>query len=105
MNSRGAATECSPGREPGVFCQHDLSPGGAKESFGIFRPGAAFRNDTYPALAPGAILCRRSAAEYRARVSARRNSGSFLDRNHNLDLICRGKTLCQFHSNGWMRTM
>ncbi len=65
MNSRGAATECSPGREPGVFCQHDLSPGGAKESFGIFRPGAAFRNDTYPGLAPGAILCRRSAAEYR----------------------------------------
>ena len=65
MNSRGAATECSPGREPGVFFRHDLSPRGAKESFGVFRPfGAAFPNDTYPGLAPGATLCRRSAAEY-----------------------------------------
>src|SRR5437879_4540056 len=65
MNSRGAATECSPGREPGVFFRHDLSPRGAKESFGVFRPfGAAFPNDTYPGLAPGAALCRRSAAEY-----------------------------------------
>src|SRR6266850_1799816 len=65
MNSRGAATECSPGREPGVFFRHDLSPGGAKESFGVFRSfGAAFPNDTYPGLAPGATLCRRSAAEY-----------------------------------------
>ena len=64
MNSRGAATECGPGREPGAFFRHGLSPGGAKESFGIFRPsGAAFRNDTYPGLAPGATLCRRSAAE------------------------------------------
>src|SRR6266446_2479807 len=63
MNSRGAATECSPGREPGVFFRHDLSPG-AKESFGVFRPfGAAFPNDTYPGLAPGATLCRRSAAD------------------------------------------
>jgi len=51
MNSRGAATECSPGREPGVFFRHDLSPGGAKESFGIFRPpGLRLRNDTYPGL-------------------------------------------------------
>src|SRR5213594_2341415 len=65
MNSRGAATECSPGREPGVFFRHDLSPRGAIESFGVFRPfGAAFPNDTYPGLAPGATLCRRSAAEY-----------------------------------------
>ena len=65
MNSRGAATECSPGREPGVFFRHDLSPRGAKESFGVFRPfGAAFPNDSYPGLAPGATLCRRSAAEY-----------------------------------------
>jgi len=57
MNSRGAATECSPGREPGVFFRYDLSPGTAKESFGIFRPsGAAFRNDTYPGLAPEATL-------------------------------------------------
>src|SRR5438876_10789909 len=65
LASRGAATECSPGREPGVFFRHDLSPRGAKESFGVFRPfGAAFPNDTYPGLAPGATLCRRSAAEY-----------------------------------------
>src|SRR5438445_10976587 len=65
MNSRGAATECSPGSQPGVFFRHDLSSGGAKESFGVFRPfGAAFPNDTYPGLAPGATLCRRSAAEY-----------------------------------------
>src|SRR6267142_7140377 len=64
--SPGGAKECSPGREPGVFFRHDLSPGGTKDSFGIFRPsGAAFRNDTYPGLAPGATLCRRSAAEYR----------------------------------------
>src|SRR5439155_14342448 len=49
----------------GVFFRHDLSPRGAKESFGVFRPfGAAFPNDTYPGLAPGATLCRRSAAEY-----------------------------------------
>src|SRR5882724_6450929 len=32
LASRGAAAECSPGREPGVFFRHDLSPGGAKES-------------------------------------------------------------------------
>jgi len=56
MNSRGAATECSPGREPGVFFRYDLSPGGAKESFGFSAPGAAFRNDTYPGLAPEATL-------------------------------------------------
>ena len=82
MNSRGAATECSPGRKPGVFFRHDLSPGGAKESFGIFRPsGAAFRNDTYPGLAPGATLCRRSAAEYRRRFQRALTRNS-LDRNH-----------------------
>ncbi len=95
MNSRGAATECSPGREPGVFFRHDLSPG-AKESFGVFRPfGAAFPNDTYPGLAPGATLCRRSAAEY-AQVLARAHSGSFLDRNHNLDRspLQGGNALC-----------
>src|SRR3989442_8359093 len=33
LASRGAATECSPGREPGVFFRHDLSHGVAKESF------------------------------------------------------------------------
>src|SRR6266403_5800218 len=65
MNSRGAATECSPGREPGGFLSTRSQPGGAKESFGVFRPfGAAFPNDSYPGLAPGATLCRRSAAEY-----------------------------------------
>src|SRR6266850_5697557 len=42
MVSRGAARECSPGREPGVFFRY-----------------------AYPGLAPGATLCRRSAAEYR----------------------------------------
>ena len=30
-----------------------------------FSFGAAFQNDTHPGLAPGATLCRRSAAEYR----------------------------------------
>src|SRR6266481_9139164 len=32
----------------------------------LFRPsGLMFENDTSPGLAPGATLCRRSAAEYR----------------------------------------
>src|SRR6266850_7227355 len=63
MNSRGAATECSPGRKPGVFFRDDLSPVGAKNSFAP--TGLVCQNDTYPGLAPGATLCRRSAAEYR----------------------------------------
>src|SRR6267142_1600039 len=33
MDSRGAATECSPRRKPGVFFRDDLSPVGAKDSF------------------------------------------------------------------------
>src|SRR6267142_2392930 len=63
MDSRGAATECSPGRKPGVFFRDDLSPVGAKDSFAP--TGLVCQNDTYPGLAPGATLCRRSAAEYR----------------------------------------
>src|SRR5437899_10371255 len=63
MNSRGAATECNPGRKPGVFFRDVLSPVGAKESFAP--TGLVYQNDTYPGLSPGATLCRRSAAEYR----------------------------------------
>ena len=56
----------APGASPALYVVKRVSPGGAKEAFGIFRPsGAAFENDTYPGLAPGARLCRRSAAEYR----------------------------------------
>jgi len=56
----------APGASPGFSFEGDLSPGGAKESFGIFRPsGAEFQNDIYPGLTPGATLYRRSAAEYR----------------------------------------
>src|SRR5437016_11530363 len=35
MASRGAATECSPGHEPGVFLRTDIRHVGAKESSGI----------------------------------------------------------------------
>ena len=100
MNSRGAATECSPGREPGGFLSTRSQPGGAKESFGVFRPfGAAFPNDTYPGLAPGLRPGLHSVAAPRlntAQVLARAHSGSFLDRNHNLDRspLQGGNALC-----------
>ena len=49
--SRGAATECSPGRKPGVGSFWQTSPGGAKDSFAP--PGLrSFRNKT-PGLRPG----------------------------------------------------
>jgi len=60
--SRGAATECSPGRKPGVGVVPERSPGGAKDSERIFRPGAEILSKENPGLAPGATLCRRSAA-------------------------------------------
>src|SRR3989442_7767549 len=54
MNSRGAATECSPGREPGVFFRHNLSPGGAKESSESFAPpGLRCKRQLPPGLRPG----------------------------------------------------
>ena len=36
--SRGAATECSPGRQPGVGVVLEISPGGAEESEDSFAP-------------------------------------------------------------------
>src|SRR6266478_8883984 len=100
MNSRGAATECSPGREPGVFFRHDLSPG-AKESFGVFRPfGAAFPNDTYPGLAPGATLCRRSVAEYSTGFSPS-SLRKFPRPQSQLGQICRCKEGMRFASPHW----
>ena len=51
MNSRGAATECSPGRKPGVFFRDDLSPGGAKDSFAP--PGLCSKTTPPPGLRPG----------------------------------------------------
>src|SRR5437899_12840330 len=65
--SRGAAIECSPGRKPGVFFRDDLSPVGAKDSFAP--TGLVCQNDTYPGLAPGATLCRRSAPVIRMRCA------------------------------------
>src|SRR3989454_10023553 len=54
MNSRGAAAECSPGREPGVFFRHNLSPGGAKESSESFAPpGLRCKRQLPPGLRPG----------------------------------------------------
>ena len=85
MDSRGAATECSPGRKPGVFFRDDLSPVGAKDSFAP--TGLVCQNDTYPGLAPGATLCRRSAAEYR-RGFQRKLTRKGLDPDHNLDRVC-----------------
>src|SRR2546426_606196 len=61
--SRGAATECSPGRKPGVGVVSERSPGGAKDSERLFRPsGAEIVSKENPGLAPGATPCRRSAA-------------------------------------------
>src|SRR5207244_12540126 len=71
MNSRGAATECSPGREPGVFFRHDLSPG-AKESFGIFRPSGAPCQKTTST--PGSRPGPHSVAAPRLNPSLRRES-------------------------------
>src|SRR6267142_7214049 len=60
--SRGAATEYSPGRKPGVGVVPERSPG-AKDSERLFRPsGAEIVLTENPGLAPGATLCRRSAA-------------------------------------------
>src|SRR5258705_6166668 len=61
--SRGAATECSPGRKPGGSCRLQRSPGGAKDSEDSFAPsGAEIVSKENPGLTPGATLCRRSAA-------------------------------------------
>ena len=68
--SRGAATECSPGREPGAFFRNDLSPGGAKESSQSFAPPGLRSTTTPTPGSPGATLCRRSAAEYGRGFSA-----------------------------------
>src|SRR5207253_4086003 len=93
MSSRGAATECSPGREPGVFFRHDLSPRGAKESFAP--SGLRSRTTPTSGLRPGL----HSVAAPRlntAQVLARAHSGSLLDRNHNLDRspLQGGNALC-----------
>src|SRR5213593_3350938 len=66
--SRGAATECSPGRKPGVGVVPERSPGGAKDSERLFRPsGAEILSKENPGLAPGATLCRRSGLYTSAR--------------------------------------
>src|SRR5207249_11744922 len=63
--SRGAATECSPGRKPGVGVVSERSPGGAKDSERLFRPsGAEIVSKENPGLTPGATFCRRSAASH-----------------------------------------
>src|SRR6267142_1780364 len=58
--SRGAATECSPGRKPGVGVVLAHQPRRCER---VFRPyGAELVSKENPGLAPGATLCRRSAA-------------------------------------------
>src|SRR6267378_3321988 len=58
--SRGAATECSPGRKPVGSCRLQRSPG-AKDCEDSFA-GAEIVSKENPGLTPGATLCRRSAA-------------------------------------------
>ena len=52
--SRGAATECSPGRQPGVGVVLEISPGGAKDSEDSFAPPGprSYRKKT-PGSRPG----------------------------------------------------
>ena len=58
--SRGAATECSPGRKPGVGVVLAHQP---RRGERVFRPyGAEIVSKENPGLTPGATLCRRSAA-------------------------------------------
>src|SRR5258705_13163210 len=58
--SRGAATECSPGRKPGVGVVLAHQP---RRGDRVFRPyGAEIVSKENPGLTPGATLCRRSAA-------------------------------------------
>src|SRR5438445_13285242 len=62
--SRGAATECSPGRKPGVGVVLAHQP---RRGERVFRPyGAEILSKENPGLAPGATLSRRSAAGYRS---------------------------------------
>src|SRR5258707_1365357 len=56
-NSRGAATECSPGREPGVSFRHDFSPGVAKESFQNLSPLRGFVEKLNRAAGPDLAEC------------------------------------------------
>ena len=52
--SRGAATECSPGRKPGAGVVSERSPGGAKDSERLFRPsGAEIVSKETPGSRPG----------------------------------------------------
>ncbi len=72
MNSRGAATECSPGREPGVSFDTISAPEGRKslsESFAL--RGCGSGTTPTPAWAPGATLSRRSAAASALETSRR----------------------------------
>src|SRR5467141_737670 len=58
--SRGAATECSPGRKRGVGVVLAHQP---RRGERVFRPyGAEIVSKENPGLTPGATLCRRSAA-------------------------------------------
>src|SRR3989475_11829362 len=79
MNSRGAATECSPGREPGVFFRNDLSPGGAKESSQSFAPpGLRCKTTPTPGLRPGLL----SVAAPRLNTDAGFSANSLPTTNH-----------------------
>src|SRR5437879_13678676 len=104
MNSRGAATECSPGREPGFSFDTISAPEGRKSLSESFAPsGLRSRTTPTPGLRPGL----HSVAAPRlntAQVLARAHSGSFLYRNHNLDRspLQGGNALClpsTYHAN------
>src|SRR6267378_5891604 len=51
--SRGAATECSPGRKPGGSCRLQRGPGGKKDSEDSFAPGLRLCRKKTPGSRPG----------------------------------------------------
>ena len=88
--SRGAATECSPGRKPGVGVVSERSPGGAKDSERLFRPsGAEIVSKENPGLAPGATLCRRSAAVHGGLFRVALENFRKVERHDDIAISCR----------------
>ena len=69
----------APGASPGLCVVKRVSTGGAKDFKDCFAPtGLEIQNDTYPGLAPGASLSRRSAAVIRMRFAR------YIDRRYSI---------------------
>ena len=83
----------APGASPGLYAVKGVSTGGAKDFKDSFAPtGLEIQNDTYPGLAPGATLWRRSAAVIRTCTAAQAESAALEysppHTHHEMNFVC-----------------